>query len=192
MHSNPRVSGGVKEVEMMRKLLSIGFSLLIPVLAVISWARLQPRALYPWQELLDAYLNFQVEHNGLAFEIIEANQAQNPWRFRDDSTPQSYAYLSSYNTTDLESSRFGASISLSYFPSVMIGDGRAPIPYPVQELWCVLLQTREEPVYTTVVYMGLHKDLYNAGWIVHEEYPDLPVADALRKAKTFGCQLDYP
>jgi len=176
----------------MRKLLSIGFSLLIPVLAVISWARLQPRSSYPWQELMDAYLNFQVEHNGLVFEVMEADQAQNPWLFRDASTLQSYAYLSSYNTTELATSHFGSSLSLSYFPSVMIGDGRAPIPYPVQELWCVLLQTREKPLHTTVVYMGLHKDLYNAGWIIHEEDPDLFAADAIRKANTFGCRLPYP
>lgn len=176
---------------MLRKLLSIGFSLLAPVLAVVAWARFQPRARYPWQELMDAYLNYRTAHNGLTFEVIQAVPAQKSWLFREDSTPQSYANLSSYSATELEANHLGAYPSQSFFPSVSIGDGRPPIPYPVQELWCVLLQTRTEPVYTTVVYLGLHKDLYNAGWILHEEDPDLPAANALQKAKSFGCLLSY-
>ena len=42
-----------------------------------------------------------------------------------------------------------------------------PMPYPPNDLWCAQLSS-PDPAAPKVVLAGLHQDMYNAEWIVHE------------------------
>jgi hypothetical protein len=39
-----------------------------------------------------------------------------------------------------------------------------PIPYPPEQVMCVLVEVADQP---QLLYVSLHNSLYNADWIVH-------------------------
>ena len=40
------------------------------------------------------------------------------------------------------------------------------------------------------VFVGLHQDIHNAGWVVHEVGPDLFAPESIQVASDLGCNLD--
>jgi hypothetical protein len=60
--------------------------------------------------------------------------------------------------------------------------GGMPMPYPPNDLWCAQLSS-SDPAAPTVVVAGLHQDIYNAEWIVHE------VTDPATVLPAIGCQF---
>jgi hypothetical protein len=60
--------------------------------------------------------------------------------------------------------------------------GVMPMPYPPNDLWCAQLSS-PDPAAPKVVVAGLHQDIYNAEWIVHE------VADPATVLPAIGCQF---
>ncbi len=57
-----------------------------------------------------------------------------------------------------------------------------PIPYPPNDLWCAQLSS-SDPAAPKVVVAGLHQDIYNAEWIVHE------VTDPATVLSKIGCEF---
>ena len=45
-----------------------------------------------------------------------------------------------------------------------------PLPFRPKEMWCVLLEPDDRGGVTAYggVLVGLHMDMYNADWVVHE------------------------
>ena len=60
--------------------------------------------------------------------------------------------------------------------------GSRPMPYPPNDLWCAQLSS-PDPTAPTVVLAGLHQDMYNAEWVVHE------VTDPATVLPAIGCQF---
>jgi hypothetical protein len=70
--------------------------------------------------------------------------------------------------------------------------GAMPLPYPPGELWCVLLKQQNRATGSTsypVVFVGLHRDMYNADWIVHEGPGDVSAPGVLESLSRLGCDL---
>jgi hypothetical protein len=129
---------------------------------------------------LDQYLH-DSEFGGEA-EVLALERARRPWQFSRDLGYTSYGY-SVYYQTDAGG------------PDDDPGN-RLPLPYPPQELWCVLLardgyasgEVRvEQP--NAVVFVGLHMDLYNADWLVHGEARDLDSGRLREHLDRLGCEL---
>jgi hypothetical protein len=60
--------------------------------------------------------------------------------------------------------------------------GGKPMPYPPNDLWCAQLSS-SDPGAPKVVLAGLHQDIYNAEWIVHE------VTDPKTVLSDVGCEF---
>jgi hypothetical protein len=70
--------------------------------------------------------------------------------------------------------------------------GAMPLPFPPQELWCVLLKQGSRATGRTsypVVFVGLHMDMYNADWIVREGPSDVSKPGVLESLSRLGCDL---
>jgi hypothetical protein len=67
-------------------------------------------------------------------------------------------------------------------PGGWYGGGGKPMPYPPNDLWCAQLSS-PDPAAPKVVLAGLHQDMYNAEWIVHE------VTDPATVLPAIGCQF---
>lgn len=70
-------------------------------------------------------------------------------------------------------------------------DGSSPLPFPPKEVWCSLLQSKDQatgaPSYA-VVLVGLHMDMYTGDWVVHQP-PDDPFAVG-KILSLLGCELE--
>jgi len=81
-------------------------------------------------------------------------------------------------------------------------DGRKPLPYPPDDLRCVLLQasgSHNKPFDSAnagtgsqyaVVFVGLHNDLYNGAWVVHESAYHFPSPELNATLEEVGCMLE--
>jgi hypothetical protein len=68
--------------------------------------------------------------------------------------------------------------------------------FPPEEVWCVLLrpesmtaQNLDEEAPDFAVFMALHIDLYNAGWVVHRISRKLAPSAVPEILATIGCSL---
>ena len=73
--------------------------------------------------------------------------------------------------------------------------GARPLPYPPEDLWCVLLERdgtfgpHLENRYD-VAFVALHMDIHNADLMVHTGPQTLSDGEAEDLFATFGCQLE--
>ncbi len=67
-------------------------------------------------------------------------------------------------------------------------DGLAALPFPPDEVWCVLLDTGEQR--TNVVLGALHMGSYNADWVVHELPATWSVAERNAVLADLGCAVE--
>jgi len=72
------------------------------------------------------------------------------------------------------------------------GDGLSPLPFPAKAVWCALLESEDEttgvPSYS-VVLVGLHMDMYNGDWMIHQA-PDGPLSALHETLSALGCPLE--
>jgi hypothetical protein len=67
--------------------------------------------------------------------------------------------------------------------------GQVPLPYPPEDLWCVLMNPAAAAPKS--VFLALHGDIFVDAWVVHELPPNVS-RDALADdwAKV-GCAVDW-
>ena len=77
-------------------------------------------------------------------------------------------------------------------PGNEVRSATMPLPYPPKELWCVLLQHDDAAgrMSDAIVFVGLHMDMYNADWMVHEGPRDLSTPGVVGSLNLLGCDLD--
>jgi hypothetical protein len=64
-----------------------------------------------------------------------------------------------------------------------------PLPFPPEEVWCVLLGRGSQATSSGVVFVALHQDIHNADWVVHETAGDPFSPDSLNAASAIGSDL---
>lgn len=168
--------------------------MLLLVLAVTLVAvAVAERSLPPaWRAELDRYLAYKSGVLSTDVQVLRVARASRPWQFgADGSRPRDLSRV-------VLGDRAYFQVDRSYS-----GDERygfQPLPFPPQEVYCVLLRHGtgagglSTEVGYAVVFVALHQDLYNAAWVVHEGPPD-PFAPALAASLSrIGCDpsLDRP
>jgi hypothetical protein len=93
-------------------------------------------------------------------------------------------------TEDISGVSFGKSTHFRTEPGISdVEEGAlAPLFFPPDELWCVLLKGMGPPA-GQVVLVALHSDLYKADWIVHQGPADASSVEAQHLLSTLGCRL---
>ncbi|HSJ55983.1 MAG TPA: hypothetical protein VLC95_02315 [Anaerolineae bacterium] len=126
----------------------------------------------PAQVRLEQYVAYAWP--GGQVEVDRVDRAAHPTRF----------------TEGLSGVPFGKSAYFRTEPGTADGEegALAPLFFPPDELWCVLLKGMGPPA-GQVVLVALHSDLYNADWIVHQGPADASSVEAQHLLSTLGCRL---
>jgi hypothetical protein len=156
-------------------LLAIPFLLL--VMLVIAVAAEVPR-----EEALPADVQARLEQY-LAYtfppgmmEVLAAQRAERPWNFGRQMSDIVFGDSVHFQTDTGPTRTQRANLADLY--------------YPPKEVWCALLSTAdEEQASQTVVFVGLHMDMYNADLVVHEAPDDLSSQALAELLSTIGCSF---
>jgi hypothetical protein len=118
--------------------------------------------------------------------IESVARAGQPWSLTRDGS------LALFGTSVRFSQGYGQSTIESHYPQ--------QLPYPPEEVWCVLLERGADvtagqsptPSYDLVV-VALHRSLYEADWTVHIPREALPIGTTAKALAAIGCDLglDY-
>jgi hypothetical protein len=137
-----------------------------------------------WQAGLDRYVAHKAASSGGAITVQRVERARKPWKF----------------SRDMSGSVFGDGLyfrpDYTFDGEYVGGSGRRPLPFPPEEVWCVLLaqalQERDtgEATYS-VVFVALHQDLYTADWVLHEVVDDLPAGALAESLAALECDLGW-
>jgi len=121
---------------------------------------------------LDAYLA-DAFWPGTA-KVQAVARARQPWRFEPGMSGRIYGDSVNFQTEESSGSL-------------------APLPYPPDQLWCVLLRTEGGGPAGgdryTVAFVALHIGLYNADWVVHGARENLTHPGTLESLSAIGCDL---
>jgi hypothetical protein len=171
----------------MRRVTLLVIPILVAAASLSAWLIAEKGHTPLWREELNQYLTYKK----MAVRLVV--QASLPWNFGPEMS----------GATDF-SYKGGGTYWYPILPSLLTTtllttthSGSAPLLYPVDELWCALLEPAQyaedadQVKREIVVYVALHRDLYNADWIVHESAGDLPqLGEVLSR---IGCgQLAKP
>ncbi|MGD8625260.1 MAG: hypothetical protein PVF47_08420 [Anaerolineae bacterium] len=147
--------------------------LLLAVVAEVPTRRGLPAGV---QSSLNAYLIYVATRADV--EVVRVERATRPWKL-ETSIGAIFGYSAFYQT--------------DIGPGGTPGSGTRPLPYPPQELWCVLLHRKENRTGRTwrpVILIGQHADIYNADWVVHELPREISIPALVDRLSQLGCDLD--
>ncbi|HBY98404.1 MAG: hypothetical protein M5U01_26045 [Ardenticatenaceae bacterium] len=179
----------------MRRATRFILSLLIPLAFVIIVQAVEREQTAAWRFELDRYRAYKYSDssNGTILRVV---QAQQPWYFQQDMSSLVYGDSGHYQTDYGYSNRPSGIYRLPPSPAdSRLKDNRKPLPFPPQEVWCVLLeQSRDtdrsgETTTPAVVFVALHQDLYNADWVVHEGVGASVSQESRASLSRIGCEL---
>jgi hypothetical protein len=134
----------------MRKRLIIYIPVLVVLLLLATLLIVNHFTTPKWKISLDQYLDFQQAAGKHSFRLVKATQATQPAQFSAAMSAESYRNNVVFSTNNTIGSQYTSEMY--------------PLPYPPDEVWCVLLQNDSQQ---QVVYVALHKSQNNADWIVH-------------------------
>jgi hypothetical protein len=169
---------------MRRYLATMGVVILSGLLlgSLLVGAFLSPgRQPETWETALRRYLEFKRLDGDELWQIAIRERAISPTRFDRALSRVSYGTGTYYQTqvtypavalapTDQQVIHRAATpmpTGVKFFAATA---GR-PLPYPPDDVWCVLLTQAQDPVELSqdlLAFVALHIDLYNAEWVVHE------------------------
>lgn len=166
----------------MKKLLLLAILVLVPgfvLLLLLLYAKQQPPA---WQSELEKYIAYEERGSPLRISEQAVVRAGRPWEFTGGSDYIVYGDTPYYITEN------------TYRPGVTGGFSRMPLPYPPEELWCVLLKL--EPIHAPafshyqLVFVARHQDLYNADWVIHAAIQPPSSPEIEQTLDRLGCDID--
>ena len=64
---------------------------------------------------------------------------------------------------------------------------KRPLPFPPETLWCVLLGSSQGDA---VVFVALHRDMYNAQWLAHEAKNAWQGDELKAQLGAIGCEFE--
>ncbi len=150
----------------------IGMVVGVTVLAIVAIQSLHS----PQQDALSQYVAglYSVQPGLVVSQVVQAGQ---PSKFT--AAMSGHVYGSGvYFHVDMPFS-FGATVSQT-------GSSSRPLPYPPEQLACVLLGSNKGPA---VVFLALHGDDYKADWFVHQSRDAWPSDELRAQLSTLGCQF---
>lgn len=161
---------------MKRRALLIVPVLLLVVLAFAVTAQIPQAAGLPArvETRLSQYVDSPFAPDGTS--VVRVVRARKPWSF----------------TKEMSGRVLGDSVYFQTDHSLIPArsGGPSPLPFPPKELWCALLECPDGSTLGshTILFVGLHMDIYNGDWLVHEARD--PTSPELRRFITMiGCDL---
>ncbi len=153
----------------MNHLAKIGLALLLPIAAVVAVivASNRPGQIDSRQQAVQAYVQFREKSWSKPVAVGEYTQARLPQDFQADMSKLSFGDTPYYQTTQRTNPSY---------------PGQKPLPYPPSDLWCVKLISAD-PAAPPAIIVGLHQDIYNASWVVHE------MTDPATVLAAVGCKF---
>ena len=141
------------------------------------------------EQAVEEYVAYRRATTNPALTITQYVHARLPQNFRRDMSRTSFGNATYYQTGQRydhrpDASSWPVTVTATTVPTLTLmgyGGGK-PLPYPPNDLWCAQLSS-SNPGAPKVVLAGLHQDIYNAEWIVHE------VADPETVLATVGCKF---
>jgi hypothetical protein len=109
--------------------------------------------------------------------VVRVERARRAWEFGQDMSLTTFGDSVHFQTDTGPTRTHRLSLSALY--------------YPPKELWCALLAVGGEsgrPTYS-VVFVGLHMDMYNADLVVHEGARDISAREMREGLAAVGCDL---
>ncbi len=168
----------------MKKLLFLTIPFLVPgfvLILFLLYAEQQPPA---WQTELEKYIAYKERGSPLLITELVAVRSGRPWRFTGDTNFIVYGDTPYYITDNTYQSGPDRRFS------------RMPLPYPPEELWCVLLKIGPSyaPSFSKyqLVLVARHQDLYNADWVIHEAILPPSSPELKQTLSRVGCDIHVP
>ena len=173
---------------MKRGVLLIVALLLLAALVAGVLVLLQGKAGLPagCQAALDRYLNYKNVTLNEGLGVESTVKATKPGGLTQDVSLTVYGDSVFYQTDEDYQKSSGDAEATDYWAT----DGRRPLPYPPEEVWCALLDRNAKAPQSGVVCVSLHQDIYNADWVVHEVGPDPFAPASIQVASDLGCDLE--
>ena len=150
--------------------------LMIPAILLVVWvvvvaAEIPEEAGLPAgaESRLDQYIAHSLSPGSITAHSVK--RARKPWNFNQAVSSRVDGDTVCYQT---DSSYSGM-----------------PLPFPPKEMWCVLLETDARSGVTPYggVFVGLHMDMYNSDWVVHEIATDFSTPGFEETLSLIGCDL---
>jgi len=188
-----------KELVYIKKLALLSVPTTLPTLLMIAAMLVLGKGATPtWRVKLDAYVALKNKAASSAVEVQQVPYASQPWNFTAAMATAAYGdsilfpagiHQAKAITDTILSWQAPASETLTSWSGV-------PLIYPPDDLFCVLLHKRnaanvqagERPL--AVLYLALHRDLYNAEWVLHESPEPIPSPALAGALRAVGCKLD--
>jgi hypothetical protein len=184
----------IRMTGLMKKLISSSVPLILPLLFVaVILIILEKNHTPAWSAALNQYLAVENKPPTNTLEVQQTMHASQPWNF--SAAMSASVYRAAYRIADqrvpeITSPRFLVS-------NTLVLEGAAPLAYPPQDLWCVLLKYQRKPALApyremgySVVYAALHKDLYTAEWVIHTSADMYPSQRLAQTFQAIGCKLE--
>jgi len=173
---------------MKRAGLLIVAVLLLAALGVVVLVMLPGKAGLPagCQAALDRYLTYKNVSLAEGLSMKSAVKAANPGRLTQDVSFAVYGDSVYYQTDEDYEEATGDAEVTEYWAI----DGRRPLPYPPEEVYCALLSRKAQVPQNGVVFISLHQDIHSADWVVHEVDPDPFALTGIQVASDLGCDLE--
>lgn len=153
----------------MKKIIALGFPLMVLVSVVTVLVLLEGQRVPDWQAELSEYIT-QHRLPGETIKVGVAVQASNPENFQESmgrAVPNDWPW------------------------------GIGEVPFPPSALKCILLERDRKPIGGTqtepkrqVIFVGYHSDsLWHVGWLVHEGPVEPFTPEDTTTFNTIGCDL---
>ena len=172
---------------MKRGVLLIVALLLLAALGVGVLVLLPGKAGLPagCQAALDQYLAYKNVSLAEGLSVKAEAKAAKPGSLTQDVSYAVYGDSTYYQTDENYKEASGQAEA----PTIWTREEFRPLPYPPEEVWCILLERSAQTPGYGVAFVSLHQDIHNAGWVVHEAAPDPFVPESLQVASDLGCDL---
>jgi hypothetical protein len=146
----------------MRRIVFVSAALLAPVLLVaVLLVAVQGRS-PSWQDALNQYLNYKNMAQRDPFTVEAVVEAAEPWNLTRDLSADAYGESVHFITRRY---RVEPTDDSPIAPAGASSGSLKPLPFPPQDVWCVLLKSGKN---LQLVFVALHQDLYNADFVIHE------------------------
>lgn len=148
----------------MKKIIALGFPLIVLIGVIAAVLLLEGRRVPDWQVELSQYIA-QQRLPGETIKVGVAVQASNPENFQKAmgrAAPNDWPWG--------------------------IGD----VPFPPSAVKCILLErSRNTEIKRQVIYLGHHSDsLWHVGWLIHEGPVEPFTQEDTTTFNTIGCDLE--
>ena len=162
--------------------------LLLAALAAGVLALLPDKAGLPagCQAALDQYLAYKNVSLAEGLSVKAEAKAAKPGSLTQDVSFAVYGDSTYYQTDENYKEASGQAEATT----VWTKEELRPLPYPPEEVWCILLERSAQTPGYGVAFVSLHQDIYNADWVVHEVGPDPFAPESLQVASDLGCDLE--